>query len=825
MFRGVVLKVSPTEADIKSLTFSPARWNASRLCASEAKEESWKCTCDCCCFTFELDSDEEAGKVPIELWNRPVVWRKIRNPIGINRVLPDGFDRKSLCTGDKQVFLSRIPYLNHHTFAHAEKLKTVVEISMSKSNCTDAVQKNKKMISKAPEGNEKDDSSIVVMGAGGIGCEVLKTLFLRGFHDFTVIDRDNIEVTNLNRQLLFSSKDVGRGKAEVSTEVLRCAMDRGAFYTSLFQANQGEFTEAKRQIRYHHGDIERFCVSKHDFSCFTDELSQSHDRSINALDGKRLCVSALDNVPTRQFINRICCEASVPIIESGVSGLNGQVQPICSCCGSACYDCHGIKRSQQQSFAVCTVHARPTKVLHCIHYAQQLHAFLLQALCGESSVAEEEKSEFDDLRAVLQSQPTGPRDTLRKVEKLFNFMCADRIIRKFEDSSSGIDETEPHEAPGAKRPREPVEKNCPSPISFLELTKSLQENEDITAQRTQLSLALILFVHAIMVYLGTVSGKDMSDKVLKANFIFSVTTFRCMVFRIDIAEHSMDVKSAEGYDSLLPMLSCAAQSSEEEEMSLDVLEKLSDLANSYGYIHNKAYMSIETTAMRIIPSVASANAILSAYAASLGVRLLCHRHSAAITTFANGQKISAASISYTGANSAFCENEVFRMIYMRAVPLQVKNRLVRTKPRPTVSMPIYSHRAYRANPKCVTCGRLTAKQCQRTVNVLADCSSVTLRDFVGCVADQFLRISFPVIDIAASGPNAGDRTYRTLYEAEDFEVNASEPLSKWVAQAPNSALQLVVSSTDALDAKHSVWVYHDVNKKLSKDQLILRYVE
>lgn len=59
------------------------------------------------------------------------------------------------------------------------------------------------------------NANLLIIGVGGIGCELLKNLPKAGFRRFTILDLDIIEETNLNRQFIFRKSDVGSYKSEV----------------------------------------------------------------------------------------------------------------------------------------------------------------------------------------------------------------------------------------------------------------------------------------------------------------------------------------------------------------------------------------------------------------------------------------------------------------------------------------------------------------------------------------------------------------------------------------------------------------------------------
>jgi ubiquitin-like 1-activating enzyme E1 B len=80
------------------------------------------------------------------------------------------------------------------------------------------------------------EAHVLVVGAGGIGCELLKNLVMAGFEHLEVIDMDTIDLSNLNRQFLFRKQHIGHSKCETARE-------------SALQFNP------RAQITSHHGNV------------------------------------------------------------------------------------------------------------------------------------------------------------------------------------------------------------------------------------------------------------------------------------------------------------------------------------------------------------------------------------------------------------------------------------------------------------------------------------------------------------------------------------------------------------------------------------------
>lgn len=153
------------------------------------------------------------------------------------------------------------------------------------------------------DGQEKlAQASVAVIGCGGLGCAVLPYLASSGVGKLILIDDDKIELSNLQRQVLYGENDEGSLKAEITAQYLR-------------QRN----SDCEIQVITQRVGDKELC-----------EIAQVVD----------IIVDCSDNFPTRHAINHAAFSLKKPLISGAVSGFSGQIatfdfrQP-----ETACYAC------------------------------------------------------------------------------------------------------------------------------------------------------------------------------------------------------------------------------------------------------------------------------------------------------------------------------------------------------------------------------------------------------------------------------------------------------------------------------------------------------
>lgn len=130
-------------------------------------------------------------------------------------------------------------------------------------------------------------ATVAVIGAGGLGSPCLQYLAAAGVGQITIIDDDVVSLSNLQRQVLFSSADVGRPKVEAAAERL--------------QALNPHVVVEPLQVR------------------LTVEAAQS------LLSQHDVVADGCDNFRTRDAVNRACVRLGIPLVSAAIGPFEGQL--------------------------------------------------------------------------------------------------------------------------------------------------------------------------------------------------------------------------------------------------------------------------------------------------------------------------------------------------------------------------------------------------------------------------------------------------------------------------------------------------------------------
>jgi molybdopterin/thiamine biosynthesis adenylyltransferase len=141
------------------------------------------------------------------------------------------------------------------------------------------------------EGQEKlKKSKVFIAGAGGLGSPISIYLAAAGIGKIVLADKDVVELSNLNRQILYGEKDVGSNKALSSREKLR-------------EINSDINIEA-----------------------FPEILDENN--ILRLVGDADLIIDAMDNFPTRYLLNKTALEKKIPFIHGAIHGFCGQATTV-----------------------------------------------------------------------------------------------------------------------------------------------------------------------------------------------------------------------------------------------------------------------------------------------------------------------------------------------------------------------------------------------------------------------------------------------------------------------------------------------------------------
>jgi molybdopterin/thiamine biosynthesis adenylyltransferase len=134
------------------------------------------------------------------------------------------------------------------------------------------------------------DSHVAIVGIGGLGCASATYLTAAGVGAITIIDFDIVELSNLNRQVLYGEGEIGEKKVFVAQRKLSKLNPRTEIIPIVTRVTEENISEL--------------------------------------IDGAQVVLDGLDNFSTRLIVNSACIKQRIPFIHGGVSRFRGLVTTI-----------------------------------------------------------------------------------------------------------------------------------------------------------------------------------------------------------------------------------------------------------------------------------------------------------------------------------------------------------------------------------------------------------------------------------------------------------------------------------------------------------------
>lgn len=156
---------------------------------------------------------------------------------------------------------------------------------------SEKVQYSRQIMQIGEEGQERlKAAKVFIAGAGGLGCPAALYLAAAGVGEIRIADNDVVELSNLNRQVLYRTEDIGESKTVSAEKNLRALNPS---------------------------------VNIKGYNVMVGE-----DNALDLVGDADLIVDAMDNFETRFLLNRVAIKKEIPLIHGAINGFDGQVTTI-----------------------------------------------------------------------------------------------------------------------------------------------------------------------------------------------------------------------------------------------------------------------------------------------------------------------------------------------------------------------------------------------------------------------------------------------------------------------------------------------------------------
>jgi molybdopterin-synthase adenylyltransferase len=146
------------------------------------------------------------------------------------------------------------------------------------------------------------DSHVLLIGAGGIGCPAIQYLASAGVGKISVVDDDVVSLSNLQRQVLYTEKQIGQPKVVAAAEAV---------------------ARLNPDVKFH--PLQQRITS---------------ETSPDILNGVNVVIDGSDNFATRLLVNDLCLTARVPLVSAAIGQFHGQIGTFTGWLPQApCYRC------------------------------------------------------------------------------------------------------------------------------------------------------------------------------------------------------------------------------------------------------------------------------------------------------------------------------------------------------------------------------------------------------------------------------------------------------------------------------------------------------